>query len=464
HNPEGVLREAMDKCAEVFGSGKSFYLVNGSTCGMLAGIFAATKKGDKILMARNCHKSIYNAVYLRELKPVYLYPKTDEVFGVSVSIKPEDVKKAIKENRDIKLVVLTSPTYEGVVSDVKSIAKVCHKYKVPLLVDGAHGAHFGFHPGFPEKSIALGADMAVESVHKTLPSFTQTAVMHLNSSLVSEQELRKYLTVFQSTSPSYVLMSSIDKCVDFVGGEEGKEAFEKYNAMLEDFSESMKALKKLKVLCKGNDSLEQHPDIFGFDPGKIVISTKGNDITGAELERVWRDNFKIQVEMTYGDIAIAMTSVCDTEKGFERLKYAIFSVDSELQVEEINKKRSEDIFIDSPYFVINGGLDDVKKKTEGYEFVSEIGDIDQQPPGENVLSSSEAMDSDGEIIPSVQCIGRVSQEYLYAYPPGIPIAVPGEILTEEVVGYLKNLAARGTKIYSTLGGWPATIKVVKKQD
>lgn len=462
HNPEGILAEGMDKCAKVFGSEKSFYLVNGSTGGILAGIFAATKKGDKILMARNCHKSVYNAVYLRELRPVYLYPDVDETFGISVSIKPEDVKRAIKENRDVKLVVLTSPTYEGIVSDIKAIAKICHRYKVPLFVDGAHGAHFGFSQGFPKKSIDLGADMAVESVHKTLPSLTQTALIHFNSGLVSENELKKYLSVFQTTSPSYVFMNSIDKCADFIVSDEGKEAFEKYNAMLEDFSESMKDLKKIKVLCKGEDSLEQHPGIFELDPGKIVISLKGNDLTGAELERVWRDNFKIQVEMTYGDIVIAMTSICDTENGFDRLKYAIFAVDSELQVEEINKKRSEDIFMDSPYFVINGGLDDTKKNTEGYEFLSEFEGTMRQPAGEIIMTASEALNAAGETVIGAECEDRISQEYLYAYPPGIPIVVPGEKLSENVLGYLKSLASSGTRIRSTSGRWPKQISTVKE--
>ncbi|MDO4482340.1 MAG: aminotransferase class I/II-fold pyridoxal phosphate-dependent enzyme, partial [Bacillota bacterium] len=439
HNPQGILAETMDRCAGVFGSSSSFFLVNGSTCGLLAGIFAATKNGDKILVARNCHKSVYNGIYLRGLEPVYVYPEIDREFGISGSIKPEDIKRELKQNRDIKLVVITSPTYEGVVSDVKSIAKICHKYKVPLLVDGAHGAHFGFHPGLPERSIVLGADMVVESVHKTLPSLTQTAVMHLSSSLIEEAELRQYLAMFQTTSPSYVLMSSIDKCVGFVSSPEGQDAFEKYMNMLSDFSESMKALKLLKVLCKGNDSLENHPSFFRFDPGKIVISLGDSEITGTKLEETWREKFRIQAEMAYGNYLVAMTSICDTEKGFERLKYALFSVDSELEDEAIKRKKSDDISVDSPYFVIKGGLDNDKKKHQGYDTAFEIDGISPPKGGEAAMTSSEALNSPGLTINAEDCGGEISQEYIYAYPPGVPLVVPGEKISEEMLEYIDML-------------------------
>ena len=461
HNPEGILAEAMERCAKVFGSSKSFFLVNGSTCGLLAGIFAATRNGDRILVARNCHKSVYNGIYLRGLNPVYVYPEIDREFGIFGSVRPEDIKRELKQHKDIRLVVITSPTYEGVVSDIGAIAKICHKHKVPLLVDGAHGAHFGFHPALPERSTVLGADMVVESVHKTLPSFTQTALMHLNSSFVSEAELRQYLAMFQTTSPSYVLMSGIDKCAEYVSSPAGQEAFEKYNSMLEDFSESMKDLKLVKVLCKGNDSIENHPAFFGFDPGKIVVSLKDSEISGAKLEETWREKFRIQAEMAYGDYLVAMTSICDTEKGFERLKYALFSVDSELEDEAVKKKKSDDISVDSPYFVIKGGLDNDKKTQQGYDTAFELYGMNPPKAGEAAMNSSEALNSAGILVSSGECEGEISQEYIYASPPGVPLVVPGEKITGEMTGYINMLQEKGTQIYSSLGSWPEKIKVVR---
>lgn len=461
HNPTGFLAEAMEKCSKVFGSSKSFYLVNGSTCGILAGIFAATKNGDKILIARNCHKSVYNGIYLRGLNPVYIYPKIDEEFGIFGSITPEAVKRELKQHNDIKLVVITSPTYEGIVSDIEGIAKVCHKNKVPLLVDAAHGAHFGFHSDFPRRSSELGADIAIESIHKTLPAFTQTSLLHFNSKLIAEEEIKQYLAMFQTTSPSYVLMSGIDKCVDYVSSPDGQEAFEKYAGLLKDFSESVKDLKRIKVLCKGADSLSNHPDFFGFDAGKIVISLKGSEATAAMLEKIWREKFKIQIEMAYGDYLIAMTSICDTENGFERLKYAILSTESELENIEIKKKKSDEISVGSPYFILNGGFDDEKRQALGYKSIFELEKNVIPRGGEIDMNSADAINSDGILKKADECSEHISREYVYAYPPGVPLIVPGEKISEEMLDYISMLQEGGTKVYSSLGNWPEKINVVK---
>ncbi|HPP85843.1 MAG TPA: aminotransferase class V-fold PLP-dependent enzyme, partial [Bacillota bacterium] len=169
HDANGILAQGMKRAALLYGSERTFYLINGSTCGILAAVTACVRKGDKVLMARNCHKSVYNAVMLNELCPVYLVPPVGAE-GISGSIPPAEVEKALAENPDVRLVIVTSPTYEGVVSDIKAIAEIAHQRSVPLLVDEAHGAHFGFYEGFPESSVRLGADMVVHSLHKTLPA------------------------------------------------------------------------------------------------------------------------------------------------------------------------------------------------------------------------------------------------------------------------------------------------------
>ncbi len=434
HQPEGILAECIDYCKKVFGSRQSFYLINGSTGGILAGISAAVPKGGKILMSRACHKSVYNAVYLRELEPVYIYPQTDTSFGIYASISPEEVKKQLKDNPDIGLVVITSPTYEGVVSDIKRIADICHSFSVPLMVDAAHGAHFGFAEGLPERAVSLGADISVESIHKTLPAFTQTSLLHFNSDLISLEKLKQFLTIYQTTSPSYILMSGIDKCVRLISGEEGRRMFERYVERLEIFSRKMTALKKIKILCKGADSKKNHPAIYDFDEGKIVISVSDTGITGADLERILFEEYSIQLEMSLGDYGIAMTSVCDTGEGFLRLEKALLSLDQKLCEDK------------------GGGSCDERYRSCVTKAL---------PKNEIVMKCAEAMEAEFEITGRKECENRISQEYLYAYPPGIPLIVPGEKISAQMLEYISSLEDMKTRVYSTSGGWPERISVLK---
>ena len=199
--------------AGLYGSRKAFMLVNGSTVGILAAIGAHTERGDKILIADNCHRSVYNAVELFGLDPVYLTPETDETSGVSCSVAPAAVESALKTAHGVKLVVITSPTYEGVISDVWSIAGITHERGIPLLVDEAHGAHLGFSDAFPENATRLGADVVVMSLHKTLPALTQCSLLHICGEFADAGKTARLLSVLQTSSPSYVLLASIDHCL-----------------------------------------------------------------------------------------------------------------------------------------------------------------------------------------------------------------------------------------------------------
>ena len=202
HHAEGALKEAQERAASLYGSESSHFLVNGSTAGILSSIFGLTNKGDKILVARNCHKSVYHAIYMNELRPVYVWPGFDEETQLSTQISPEDVREALDREPQIRAVVVVSPTYDGVVSDVAGIAAAAHEKGVPLIVDEAHGAHFGFHPYFPENSNRKGADIVIHSVHKTLPALTQSALLHMNGSRASRERVEMYLHMLQSSSPS----------------------------------------------------------------------------------------------------------------------------------------------------------------------------------------------------------------------------------------------------------------------
>ena len=286
HHATGILQEAQQKAADLYGAKKTYYLVNGSTCGLLAAISAATRRGDTILMARNCHKAVYHAVELSELKTEYLYPSITKE-GIQGSIHPKDVEEALKRHPKIKAVILTSPTYDGVLSDIRTIAGMVHEKNIPLIVDEAHGAHLGFSENFPASAVSEGADVVIQSFHKTLPSLTQTAVLHRMSERIAPERIRKYLSVYQTSSPSYLLMASIDRCVRIL-----QSRSERYFADLEEnlttFYRKVQDLKHLKVLTEEDFSKEELGFAIGREEVKILAITDKN--MAEKLMFLYREN------------------------------------------------------------------------------------------------------------------------------------------------------------------------------
>ncbi len=319
HHADGIIKEAQERAARLYQAGETHFLVNGSTVGILSAILGVTERGDKILVARNCHKSVYHAMELQGLEPVYIYPEYDAVSGLNGVISAEEVREILNCEGDIKAIVIVSPSYDGVVSDVRAIAEVAHEKGIPLIVDEAHGAHFGFHSYFPENSNVLGADIVIHSVHKTLPSLTQTALLHMNGELVCREAVRKYLHMLQSSSPSYVLLASIDTCMEFLE-REGAVAFEDYVSRLNHIRNGLKALKHLKV-----------EETECYDKSKLVISVRNADITSKELADTLREKYHLQAEMTAGHYVLLMTSVGDTEEGFKRLVRALKEIDNSVK-------------------------------------------------------------------------------------------------------------------------------------
>lgn len=433
HDPEGIILKSMEKTAELYESYFCRYVVNGSTCGILSAIYAFTERGDRVLVARNCHKSVYNAINICGLLPVYVTPEYDDEFSINGSISPALVEKALNEYPDIKLCVLTSPTYEGVVSDISAISKILHEKNIPLAVDEAHGAHLGFSEYFPKGAIKSGADCVIHSTHKTLPCLTQTAAVHICKSLWEGEELQEAcqklteaLGIFETSSPSYVLMSSIDQCMNYLS-ENSAKAFESYKNMLKDFSEKAKDLKHIKILCKGNDRKENHKSFYDFDSGKLVISLKNTNLNGAEFEKILREKYKIQTEMTSLNYCVAMTSFCDSEKGFEMLFNALSHIDQEYG--------AENIFIN--------------ENTMGGKII--------EPP----VSIYEAQKCQKEYVSLEEAEGKICGEYVFAYPPGIPIFAPGELITKELTEEIKSLYKAKINLKSSGGNIPEKILVLK---
>ena len=408
HNACGCIKDIEKKAEKLYCVNRAFLLVNGATGGILSSIRAMTNFGDKIIVARNCHKSVYNAIELCGLNPEYILPDYDERHDVFTSVSPYKLEMLLNKNPDTKLVIITSPTYEGVVSDIKSISDICHRYGAMLLVDEAHGAHFSFSDKFPNEAVKCGADVAVVSLHKTLPSLTQTALLLTDNSELSEK-LQENLSIFETSSPSYILMSAIEKCLDFIS--DNKSDFENYTNRLSDLYNDTKSLNKLSILYNDKSFLE---NCFDFDFGKIVISTTKTNISGTELAKILREKYKIETEMSYTDYVIAMTSVCDIDEGFGRLKNALFEIDNSL-----NKKENN--------------YDD-------YNF-SEIPERSFNSFQKNSFKSEKIMFRNAQ--------GSVSIEYIWAYPPGIPLIVPGEIISDKLINQINILISNNIQINST---------------
>lgn len=427
HDAQSVLKDGMDRAARLYGSRRAFFLVGGSTCGILAGICAATRPGDTVLLPRGCHKSVYHALELRDLKPVYLPVPVDDGFGVAGSLRPETVAAALEAHPEAKLVIVTSPTYEGVVSDVAAITALAHRAGVPVLVDEAHGAHLGLAPWLPSGAVAAGADLVIQSAHKTLPSLTQTALAHWSSALVPAEELARQLAIFETSSPSYLLMGSLDHCYALLE-EQGAALWEAYRRNLEALDRRTIELRHLRILCHGEDAAASHPDFFAFDPGKIVISTRGTDLTGPGLMDLLRRKFRIELEMAQADYALAMTSLCDTAGTLGRLADALLEIDGTLRAE------------------------------------TKLYSVPQCPLPLPRMPISAARAAEGVLLPAEQAVGRVCGEMVWAYPPGIPLLAPGEEITAQVLEALRAMAAQGVILHAERSCPPQTLWAVKNAE
>lgn len=415
HDAEDVILHSMNRAARLYHSQNTFYLINGSTSGILTGISACTNKGDKILMARNCHKAAYHAVFVNELNPVYLYPQYDDKKGIQCGYSAKYIKKMLIKHPDVSLIVLVSPTYEGVVSEIKEICDLAHERSIPVLVDEAHGAHFAFHERFPVSALEQGADIVIQSVHKTLPAFTQTALLHVNSRIVDMTKVKMYFSIYQTSSPSYVLMAGIDRCITILE-EQGTRLFAELMQNLDEFYDDMKTLKHLKVI-----------DFEKRDLSKIIISTSQTNMTGTQLYDILVTNYKLQMEMAEADYVLAIASVGDTAEGFMRLRKALKEIDATLCQEKMEQKPS--------YAPVEA---------------------------EVVLLQHEAFLCEKELCPILDSENRIAGSFVNLYPPGIPILAPGERITHDIMEHIIAYKEAGLSIKGLVD--EKYVSVVNRED
>ena len=407
HHAEGIIRASMDRAAKMYGADRSYYLVNGSSCGILSAVCGMTRHGGKILMSRNCHKAAYHGVFLNRLRVEYIYPQIIEEFGIQGGLVPEDVENVLKTDHDIQAVLVVSPTYDGIVSDVEKIVEICHGYGIPLIVDEAHGAHFRYHKGFPVSALDLGADVVIQSLHKTLPAFTQTSILHVKGDLVDRERLEHYLQIFQSSSPSYLFMAGMERCLKFMEEKTemtgGRSRMDQFYHRLVKLRKELGAMKHLQLL---EEDQKGKNGVYDLDISKGIISTRGTGINGEELGEWLRREYHLEMEMCAAEYVTAITTVMDTEEGLRRLRNALLEIDGKLS----DRVESQDC----------------GKKNQRYELKPET-----------VMSIADGWEQADKKISLEDSVGRISGEYIYLYPPGIPFVVPGEKISQEVVDLVK---------------------------
>lgn len=401
--PEEIIKESQSLTAALFGAEQSFYLVNGSSCGIIAAILSLCNENDVLLTARNCHKSVYSGLILSGAAPIYVYPDILQN-GIIGGISPLEIEKKLNSEPNIKAVLITSPTYEGICSDIKSISEICHKKNIPLIVDEAHGAHFAFSDFFPKTALSLGADIVIQSLHKTLPALTQTAVLHVKSSLVSIKKLKNALSVMQTSSPSYIFMSVADNCQGLLN-EKASELFYDYVNRLKLFYNDMSNLKNIQLFEPNISEFS----VTDFDRSKLVFVVNSNESTDY-ISKILLEKYGIYLEMCTNTHFLAMTSVCDTFESFNTLKKALYELDKTLTPKKENK------YIHRAYSA------------------AEIFYTPKQASQKATLP-----------VPLLESIGKICGEFVIPYPPGIPLIAPGEVISPNILKEIINI--KKNKLY-----------------
>ena len=464
HEPEGFLREAMERAAKLYGADHTFFSVNGSTAGILTAVSAAAPEGGTLIMARNCHRSVYHAVYLRRLTPVYLVPEELGAIGIADAVTPEQVEAALREHPEAAAVLITSPTYAGLVSDVEAIARTAHRYGKALIVDSAHGAHFGFHPQLPESAVRAGADLTAVSLHKTMPCLTQTALLHVRGDRVDPERLRLFEGIYQTSSPSYLLMAAMDECVALVQ-ECGAALWDAFFRDRREFLYRMGRLKRLRVYTAGlpfEAGGSPAKEIYRvMDPGKLLIGTvgallDGRPLTGKRLYDILRDRWHLQMEMAAGDYVTAIMTCCDRREGWEWLAEALLAVDEACAAEDAHAPGDAHV-PDGAHAPGARTAEDAhagkaadRRRKESRPEAADSSAACLLP--EAVCSITRALDAPWEAVSLEEAEGRISAAFLNLYPPGIPIAVPGERLDAAVLERLEALLSRGLAVVVIQGG------------
>lgn len=424
HHPTGPIKKAQELVADAYESHASFFSIHGTSGAIQAMILAVVNDGDKIIVPRNVHKSVTSGIILSGAVPVFMEPEIDKKLGIAHGVTPETVEKTLKENPDAKAVLIINPTYYGVATDIKKIADIVHSYDIPLIVDEAHGPHLAFSEKLPMSALKAGADICAQSTHKIIGSLTQGSLLHVKSKYVDPKRVQQILNLMQTTSPSYIIMASLD-CARRQIALEGKDLLQKTIELCKYTRDEINKIPGF--YCFGEEVLGK-PGSYSFDPTKLTISSRELGITGFELDMILADKYHIQMELSDFYNVLAVGSFGDTKEGMDRLLSAL----KEISNDYYGKKEPVQDFLDIPAIPTK------------------------------ILNPREAFYSDKISIPLNESIGKISGEFLLAYPPGIPVLCPGEEITQEVVDYVHDLKRANLYVQGTEDLTVENIKIVNK--
>lgn len=397
HLPEGIIRKSQQRASEAFKSDYTYYLINGTTCGIQASIMAICYPKDKLIVNRDCHQSVINGCILGDIKPVYINSNINKENNIINGVNINEVINVINSNLDAKAILLTYPTYYGCTYDLKTICDYAHNKNMVVVIDEAHGAHLGLSDELPQTALEQGADIVIQSTHKTLPSFTQSSMIHTKGSRVDNNRLEVNLRMIQSSSPSYTLMASLELAVDIYINS-GKELMNELLFNIYKFKDNIKSKIPINIY---ND----------YDKTKIFIESKKLGLTGYKLEEVLRYKYNIQVELSnyYGILLIC--TIGNISKDFDILEKALI---------DIYNKCNDEIYIEEIIYPK---------------------DIPIQ-----ALTPREAFYKPKKSVKIYESVGKISGEYIIPYPPGISLLSPGEIISKDIIDYILYCSKKGMSV------------------
>ncbi|MCA1034526.1 MULTISPECIES: aminotransferase class I/II-fold pyridoxal phosphate-dependent enzyme [Bacillus] len=408
HQPKGIIKQAQDLAAEAFGADHTFFSVQGTSGAIMTMVMAVCGPGDKIIVPRNVHKSVMSAIVFSGATPIFIHPEVDEKLGISHGITTDSVEKALSQHPDAKGVLVINPTYFGISANLKEIVEIAHSYEVPVLVDEAHGVHIHFHEDLPMSAMQAGADMAATSVHKLGGSMTQSSILNVKGNLVSPKRVQSILSMLTTTSTSYLLLASLDVARRRLATE-GKELIERTIDLAQYMRKEINEVDRL--YCVGDEILETKA-AYDYDPTKLIISVKELNVTGYDVEKWLREKFNIEVELSDLYNILCIITPGDTKQEADALLAALRELSA-------------------------GGLQETERK-----------DAKVMLPNIPVLSLTprDAFYAETELVPFDESEGRIIAEFIMVYPPGIPIFIPGEIITKDNLVYIKTNMEAGLPV------------------
>ncbi|SFA88731.1 aminotransferase class I/II-fold pyridoxal phosphate-dependent enzyme [Clostridium frigidicarnis] len=423
HHPTGAIKKAQELAADAYGSDAAFFSIHGTSGAIQAMIMSVVKSGEKIIIPRNVHKSVTAGIILSGASPVYMQPELDKKLGIAHSVTPETVKDTLKEHPDAKAVLIINPTYYGVATDIKTIADIVHEYDIPLIVDEAHGPHLKFNDKLPVSAIEAGADICAQSTHKIISALTQSSLLQVKSKYIDVARVQQVLNLLQTTSPSYILMASLD-CARRQIALNGKELLDK---AIELSTYARCEINKIPGFYCFGEEIIGNPGVHALDPTKITITCRDLGITGYDLDMILSNKYHIQFELSDLYNVLAVGSFGDTKENIDTLLNALKEISSEY----MGKSNKKPDFLDIP-------------------------DIPEQK-----MIPRDAFNSVKESLTLRESIGHISGEFLLAYPPGIPVLCPGEIISNSIIDYVEDLKSVGLYVQGTEDPKVEYIKVVK---